>query len=75
MVTLAFALIAYVRAFFVSRHKLALKAVALRQQLASSSESRPVPNCGGLFVLIDQAHAGVSAMFYRILGAIARSKF
>ena len=34
MVTLAFALVAYVRAFFVSRHKLALEAVALRQQLA-----------------------------------------
>src|SRR5437879_7168730 len=34
MVTLAFVLVAYVRAFFVSRHKLALEAVALRQQLA-----------------------------------------
>src|SRR6266852_508821 len=34
MVTLAFALVAYVRAFFVSRHKLAVEADALRQQLA-----------------------------------------
>ena len=34
MVTLAFALVAYIRSFFVSRHKLALEAVALRQQLA-----------------------------------------
>jgi len=34
MVTLARALVAYCHAFFVSRHKLALEAVALRQQLA-----------------------------------------
>ncbi|MCU1258436.1 MAG: hypothetical protein JWO80_1321, partial [Bryobacterales bacterium] len=30
MVTLAFAVVAYVGAFFMSRHKLALEAVALR---------------------------------------------
>jgi putative transposase len=43
MVTFAFAVIAYVRAFFVSRHKLALEAVALRQQLAvfKRKQARP----------------------------------
>jgi len=34
MVTLALSMVAYVRAFFVPRHKLALEAAALRQQLA-----------------------------------------
>ena len=33
MVTIALAVIAYGRVFFVARHKLALEAVALRQQL------------------------------------------
>ena len=43
MVTLLLALAAYVRAFFVSRHKLALEAVALRQQLAvfKRKQARP----------------------------------
>ena len=49
MVTFAFAVVAYVRAFFVSRHKLALEAVALRQQLAVFMivMLRSVPNCAG----------------------------
>jgi len=43
MVTLALAMFAYVRALFVSRHKLALEAAALRQQLAvfKRKQSRP----------------------------------
>ena len=43
MVTLLLALVAYVRAFFVSRHKLALEAVALRQQLAVFKRRQPCP--------------------------------
>ena len=43
MVTFAFAVVAYVRAFFVSRHKLALEAVALRQQLAVFKRRQPRP--------------------------------
>src|SRR6266566_450159 len=43
MVILALAMFAYVRALFVSRHKLALEAAALRQQLAvfKRKQSRP----------------------------------
>ena len=43
MVMLARAIFAYVRALLVSRHKLALEAVALRQQLAvfKRKQSRP----------------------------------
>ena len=43
MVTLALAVVAYIRAFFLPRHKLALEAVALRQQLAvfKRKQSRP----------------------------------
>jgi len=41
MVTLAFVLIGYVRAFFVSRHKLALEAVALSQQLMVFKRKQP----------------------------------
>jgi putative transposase len=43
MVMLVFVMFAYVRALFVSRHKLALEAVALRQQLAvfKRKQSRP----------------------------------
>ena len=43
MVTLAFAVVAYIRAFFVSRHKLALETVAIRQQLAvfKRKQTRP----------------------------------
>ena len=43
MVTLLLALVAYVRAFFVSPHKLALEPVALRQQLAvfKRKQARP----------------------------------
>ena len=43
MVMLVFVMFAYVRALFVSRHKLALEAVALRQQLAvfKRKQNRP----------------------------------
>ena len=43
MVTLALAMVAYLRSFFVARHKLALEAAALRQQLAvfKRKQSRP----------------------------------
>jgi hypothetical protein len=43
MVTLAGAIIAYLRAFFVPRHKLVLEAVALRQQLAVVKRKQPHP--------------------------------
>ena len=41
--TLAGAIIAYLRAFFVPRHKLVLEAVALRQQLAVVKRKQPRP--------------------------------
>src|ERR1700678_1769706 len=43
MVTLACALLAYLRAFFLPRHRLALEAVALRQQLAVFKRKQPRP--------------------------------
>jgi len=43
MVTVTFVLIGYVRAFFVSRHKLALEAVALSQQLVVFKRKQPRP--------------------------------
>ena len=43
MVTLAGAIIAYLRAFFAPRHKLVLEAVALRQQLAVVKRKQPRP--------------------------------
>src|SRR5229473_2730983 len=43
MFTLARAAIAYVRALFVPRHKLALEAAALRQQLAVWKRKQPRP--------------------------------
>src|SRR3954454_3530324 len=43
MVTLACAVVAYLRALFLPRHKLALKAVALRQQLAVFKRKQPRP--------------------------------
>ena len=43
MITLALALVAYVRTFFVPRHKLALEAAALRQQLAVFKRKQPRP--------------------------------
>jgi putative transposase len=43
MGSLAFAIIAYVRAFFVPRHRLALEAAALRQQLAVFKRKQPRP--------------------------------
>ena len=49
---LVFVMFAYVRALFVSRHKLALEAVALRQQLAvfKRKQSRPkLRRLDGLF--------------------------
>src|SRR5215471_8053992 len=43
MVTLACAVVAYLRALFLPRHKLALEAVALRQQLAVFKRKQPRP--------------------------------
>src|SRR5260221_13779019 len=43
MVTLPRAVMAYVRALFVPRHKLALEAAALRQQLAVLKRKQPRP--------------------------------
>jgi hypothetical protein len=44
MGTLAFAMIAYIRAFFVPRHKLGLKGAALRPQLAVFNGSMRDPD-------------------------------
>ncbi len=43
MAILALVVIAYIRAFFLARHKLALEAVALRQQLAVFKRKQPRP--------------------------------
>ncbi len=43
MVTLACAVVAYLRSLFLPRHKLALEAVALRQQLAVFKRKQPWP--------------------------------
>ena len=43
MVTLAYAVVAYLRSLFLPRHKLALEAVALRQQLAVFKRKQPRP--------------------------------
>jgi putative transposase len=43
MMAVAFAVMAYVRAFLVSRHSLALEVVALRQQLAVWKRKQPRP--------------------------------
>jgi hypothetical protein len=43
MVTLACAVVAYLRTLFLTRHKLALEAVALRQQLAVFKRQQPRP--------------------------------
>ena len=43
MGSLVFAMIAYVRAFFVPRHRFALEAAALRQQLAVFKRKQPRP--------------------------------
>ena len=43
MFTLALAVVAYLRTFFLSRHTLALEAVALRQQLAVFNRKQPRP--------------------------------
>src|SRR5215472_17623458 len=43
MVTLAYAVVTYLRALFLPRHKLALEAVALRQQLAVFKRKQPRP--------------------------------
>jgi hypothetical protein len=43
MMAVAFAVLAYVRAFLVSRHRLALEVVALRQQLAVWKRKPPRP--------------------------------
>src|SRR5207237_8888811 len=43
MVTFACAVVAYLRSLFLPRHKLALEAVALRQQLAVFQRKQPRP--------------------------------
>src|SRR5262244_3766839 len=43
MVTLAWAVVAYLRTLLLPRHKLALEAVALRQQLAVFKRKQPRP--------------------------------
>ena len=43
MVSVVIAIVAYVRAFFVPRHRLALEAAALRQQLAVFNRNQPRP--------------------------------
>jgi len=43
MITLALAVVAYIRAFCLPRHKLALEAVALRQQLGVFKRKQPRP--------------------------------
>jgi hypothetical protein len=46
------AILAYIRAFFVPRHRLALEAAALRQQLAVFKRKQPCPRLNrpdGLF--------------------------
>jgi hypothetical protein len=46
MITALFAMLAYLRAFLIARHRLAMEAVALRQQLAvyKRKQSRPKLN-------------------------------
>src|SRR5215469_2508529 len=46
MVTLACAMVAYLRTLFLPRHKLALEVVALRQQLAVLKRKQPRPKLG-----------------------------
>ena len=48
MVTLACAVVAYLRSLFLPRHKLVLEAVALRQQLAVFKRKQPRPKLDGL---------------------------
>ena len=48
MVILACAMVAYLRTLFLRRHKLALEAVSLRQQLAVLKRKQPRPQLGRL---------------------------
>src|SRR6516162_4023332 len=48
MVILACAMVAYLRTLFLPRHKLALEAVALRQQIAVLKRKQPRPQLGRL---------------------------
>jgi len=48
MLTLALSMVAYLRAFFVPRHQLALEAAALRQQLAVFKRKQTHPRLHGL---------------------------
>ena len=43
MMTAPFAMLAYLRAFLIARHRLAVEAVALRQQLAVYKRKQPRP--------------------------------
>ena len=44
MMTGLFAMLAYVRAFLIARHRLAVEAVALRQQLAVYNRNSRAPS-------------------------------
>jgi putative transposase len=48
MVILAYAVVAYLRTFFLSHHKLALEAAALRQQLTVFKRKQPRPKLNRL---------------------------
>src|SRR5437773_10061288 len=56
MATLACAVVAYLRSLFLPRHKLALEAVALRQQLAVFKRKQPRPKLHRLDRLLWIAH-------------------
>jgi hypothetical protein len=45
MIALVFGVIAYCRAFFIGRHRLAMKVAALRHQLVVFKRKQPRPAC------------------------------
>src|SRR3954447_17435521 len=47
MMTAIYAMLVYLRAFLIARHRLALEAVALRQQLAVYKRRQPRPKLNG----------------------------
>ena len=47
MSTAIYAMLAYLRAFLIARHRLALEAVALRQQLTVYKRGQPRPKLNG----------------------------
>src|SRR5215475_3248361 len=66
MVTLACAVVAYLRALFLPRHKLALEAVALRQQLAVFKRKQPRPK-------LDRLDRLFWVVLRRLWGGLVRS--